>query len=230
MDFSGVGFFGDSWVAGAEANEIDSTDSPEYAFPTYFENSKNLSISGASNDIMLHVLLENLDRINTAVFCLTDPSRRYFVDDDNIEIDGENSRDWFTQQKKYEMLYRTLLSLSNDLNDDLIVSKTCLLMYYMCRMHNISCYFLNLFSGQYGVSPFWKMIPDELWLTPLRSNIVKEVFDTQGWYPEYPNVGDFNYWLQDNNSDVQKYIKPCKYHPNKTGQRAIADFIKSKLK
>lgn len=227
MDFSRVAFFGDSWVVGCEANEENGDDAPEYAFPSYFDNSINLGHSGASNDSLIIKLHTNLDNIDTAVFCLTDPARRYFVNDD-IEIDG-NSRNSQDNKHNLEAYDRALMYLSNDLNDDLIVSKTCLLLYYMCCEHDISCYFLNLFSGQHGTSPFWKMIPKELWLTPLRSTLVQEVFDTQGWYPEYPNAGDFTYWLQGNNTDVQKYIRPCEAHPNKTAHQAIANFIRNKI-
>ena len=114
-----IGFFGDSWVAGCEANEIDGTDSPEFAFPSYFENSINLGVTGSSIEGVLSVFYSHQADISQAVFCLTDPARRYYVDTDSV-IDGN-------------LGFNPLLSrLSNDLNDDYIVSKTCGLLYLLC--------------------------------------------------------------------------------------------------
>lgn len=216
-----IAFFGDSWVAGCEANEIDGTDCPEFAFPSHFKDSINLGVTGSSVDSIIDILYDNLD-IDTAVFCLTEPVRRIFYTKENKVIDGNVSLD--------NEFKRELTSLSNDINDDMIVSRMCLLIYYICINHNIKPYFVNLFGSQYGVSKLWNLIPADNWLLPRDTCLVKELFDNSDWFPDYPNTaGDYTYWLRDNNNDVNRYISPCDAHPNKIGHRTIAAFIDSKI-
>lgn len=224
MDFSGVGFFGDSWVAGCEANEENGDDAPEFAFPSYFDNSINLGITGGSNDYIINQLVENLYKIKTAIFCLTDPARRYWVDENDKWKNGNVNSTNLSKD-----ITKNIISLSNNVNDDLLTSKTCLLLYLVCKANNIDPYFVNMFGGQLGKSKLWELIPGSIWLLPKDKCIAQHCFDNSNWFVEFPNIGDFSYWLQTNNSDVVKYIRPCDAHPNKLGHKVIAEFISDKL-
>ena len=223
MDYNRLAFFGDSWVAGCEANELDGSDAPEFAFPSYFPGSLNLGISGNSNDYLVSQLVENLQNIETAVFCLTDPSRRYWTDDNGNWVNGQISCNLS------DYLQRCIFSLSNDTNDDLITSQACLLLYLICKTNNIQPYFINMFGGQHCESKFWDIIPESVWLLPKDKCIVQQCFDTVNWFVEYPLIGDFSVWLKTNNKDVINYIRPCDAHPNKLGHKVIAEFIGNKL-
>jgi len=225
LDLGRVAFFGDSWVAGCEANELDGSDAPEFAFPSYFPGSLNLGYSGGSNDYFAHQLVENLLNIETAVFCLTDPSRRYWIDNNGNYINGSNGI-----QKLPGYIDKCLLSLSNNVNDDLLTSQLCLLLYSICKINNIKAYFINMFGGQHCESKFWDLIPESAWLLPKDKCIVQQCFDQKNWFVEFPHVGDFTYWLETNNSDVQKFIRPCIAHPNKLGHKVISEFIMGKIK
>jgi len=220
---SKIAFFGDSWVAGCEANEIDGSDAPEFAFPSYFPESLNLGITGGSNDYFLEQLTENLYNIKTAIFCLTDPARRFWKDSKGNFINGNNI------DSSLMNIYKYLTNLSNDVNDDVLTSRTCLLLYLICKTYNIEPYFVNMFGGQLGESPLWSLIPESAWILPKDKCISKHCFDQKNWFVEYPGIGDFSVWLKTNNLDVQKFIRPCIAHPNKYGHKVISEFISSKI-
>lgn len=213
-------------MAGCEANEIDGdgSDAPEFAFPSYFSGSLNLGISGNSNDYLVSQLEENLQNIETAVFCLTDPARRYWKDNNGSWINGNNA-----SSKLPDYVKKCITSLSNDTNDDLISSQVCLLLYLICKINNIQPYFINMFGSQLGESKLWELIPESAWLLPKNKCIVQKCFDVSNYLVEFPTIGDYTFWLQTNNSDVQKFIRPCDAHPNKLGHKVIAEFIGNKL-
>ena len=218
-----LAFFGDSWVSGCEANEKDGWDAPEFAFASYFQDSVNLGFSGGSNDYFVSQLTNYLDKIDVAVFCLTEPSRRYWQDDLGEWINGNRT------SSDLEHVNKHLVSLSNDVNDDRLTSETCVLLYTLCKTNNIRAYFVNMFGGQYCDSELWQLIPEDAWLLPRHTCIAAHCFDTQDWFPEFPTTGDFTDWLHTNNADVQQYIRPCEAHPNKLGHKAIAEFIRERI-
>jgi len=215
LDFNRVAFFGDSWVYGAE---LDS----KWSFPCLL-GSNNYGVNGTSIPGLLRRFNEVRKDFSIAIFCLTDPSRQMFYKDYNNYKDHSQG----TAQEISEL--RILQMTGNDYNDDIVASQTLYILYKWCQDLGIQCYFVNLFAGQLAESFLYDLIPDNAWLISKRSCLVKEVFDTQNYFVEYPHCGDFSCWLQDNNSDVQNFIRPCEYHPNRIGHRAIADFIINKF-
>jgi hypothetical protein len=216
LDTKQIGFFGDSWVVGAELPDRN------LSFPNLLD-AKNYGQGGTSIPGLLRRFNEVEKNFSTAIFCLTDPARLMFYKSwDQYKDDMQGTA---LTTREYEMLRK----ISNDYNNDIIVSQVCYILYKWCLDLNITCYFVNLFGGQLGKSFLYNLIPDNVWLLPIHTCLTKEVFDKNGWFPDYPTIGDYTYWLQNNNEDVQTCIRPCDAHPNKLGHKAIADFIGSKI-
>jgi len=217
MDFSRVAFFGDSWVYGSELDNKDK------AFPNLL-GALNYGVPGTGIPGLLRRFNEAQKEFDIAVFCLTDPSRLMFYKDyDNYTDDSYGNA-------LLDSEYTTLQKISNDYNDDVIVSQVCYILYKWCCDLNIDCFFINMFTRQLNESYLWKLIPDNKWLLPPQSHVVKHLFDRQKTLCEFDDMRDHAAWIYNNNSpDVQKFIRPCDRHPNKLGHKVIAEFISDKL-
>jgi lysophospholipase L1-like esterase len=55
------------------------------------------------------------------------------------------------------------------------------------------------------------------------------LFDPEQFAEQY-NDSDFYDWLQSNNAQVEKYIRPCQDHPNLAGREQIAQAIAKTIK
>ncbi len=216
MDFSRVAFFGDSWVSGEEL------DNKDQSFPCLL-GAQNFGIPGTGIPGLLRHFNQAEKNFDLAIFCITDPSRIMFYktyDDYTDDIQG-------TALASSE--HKTLQKIGNNYNDDVIVSQICYILLKWCQDLDIQCYFVNLFTGQLGESFLYKLIPDNYWLINKHSCLLKEVFDTQNYFADYLGKRELWIWLKNDNADVKKFIRPCENHPNKTGHKAIADFMNNKL-
>jgi hypothetical protein len=122
----------------------------------------------------------------------------------------------------------------NDYSDGWHAARNLALLYLLCEQKQIKPWFLNLFNVCYmdeyknSLSDF---VPPEHWIIPKDQCLVQTVFDPDwfGQYQHYRN-SDFYDWLQTNNECVQKYIRPCKEHPNFEGRKIIADVITASIR
>lgn len=237
-----IGFFGDSFTAGAEAGaDLNapygtatglSADRPEFAFPSYFDNSINLGTSGGSNDFFVDQLVANLTNIDVAVFCLTDANRRLYYDQD-LCLNGMrvNEKQFGDNGGIGDMLSEEISRLSNDTFDDYQCSRICALLYLLCIANNIKPYFVNVFCSQLGKSQLWNIIPEDCWIIPKNQCILNYCCNDTNSFVENPSHFPFSFrdWLDSNNEDVKKYIRPCDYHFNKSGHKVVADFLKKRI-
>jgi hypothetical protein len=212
--------FGDSWPAGIELEELQST-LPLPNFPTVIKektglNVINRGICGASQSRMLYELLDSPTQPNDiAIFALTAKTRRMYRTKDN-EI--------------HEQQFNTDEMIVNHHEDHRYSSATISLLYYMCCQRLIKPYFFNLFDTHWLPDQMFKEVPESCWLIPPSESILSTLFDPV-FFHRYDNHhnGDFLEWLETENNQVKKYIRPCRAHPNIHGHKVIADYIINKL-
>lgn len=219
-------FFGDSWSS--EYCEVERLVKDNKYIPTTPVKSipgivssltslpyKNFSVTGSSQIDMLYQLQNSgVNHNDIAIFFLTAPSRRFYLDDlgntKNLQIDSN----------KFAI---------NDFNDTWLSSVACFSLYKYCVDRNATPYFINSFNVSWYADiqmHLWKEIPDNRWIISKNKCIVSEWFDPAfyGENYEYRN-DDFYRWLSSKNMNVQKYIYPCKEHPNMEGRSLIATKI-----
>jgi hypothetical protein len=224
-------FFGDSWSAEYSELErlVDSKqlilNKPLESYPTMVGRMlglpiKNLSKPGSSQASLIHQLLKSdISAGDHAIFSLTAPSRRMYFNDQGQPIDV------FAADFKEAL---------NDYDDSWHAALACYTLYKLCQEKLINCYFLSTFNVSYSPDtchPFWKHIPDSLWLIPKEKCAAQTEFDPEYFnqYKFYKN-SDFYDWLSTNNNQVNQCIRPCNEHPNLRGRELIAIKIAQELK
>jgi len=223
-------FFGDSWSS--EYCEIERLvaskriilDQPLQSYPTMIGTLmqfpvKNLSQPGSSQSSLIEKLLQSdVTSGDHAVFSLTAPSRRMYYNDQGQSINT------FTSSIKESL---------NDYDDSWQSALTCYTLYKLCQEKSVGCWFISTFNISYNPDfchSLWDYIPDSAWLIPKDRCVVQTEFDPEffGRYKDYKN-SDFYEWLNTNNNQVHKCIKPCEQHPNLYGRQLIANKIAQEL-
>jgi hypothetical protein len=173
---------------------------------------------GASQfDILIQLLNSNIQANDVAIFVLTSPSRRTYFDDQGTT--------------KTVMRDHSPEGIS-DYHDSWSSAVLCFSMYQYCVSQDIVPLFINTFNIQYNeLCPLWKCIPTQNWILPSDSCVVRELFDPD-WFKQYEvyKNNDFSDWLASKSNNVDAYIRPCLWHPNITGRRAMADTIAMAVK
>jgi hypothetical protein len=225
-----IHFFGDSWVA--ENGEIEfilrkqnkSIDHCK-SFPTMVGERLNCEIvnygeSGSCQMSMLYKLQSaNLNNDDIAIFCLTAPARRFYFDFKN---------------EVHNMFIDTNKEYTNDNQDTWISAVTLFAIKSYCDIKNVKSYFVCMFNKSYFKNTkinLWQDIKNFNWILPPETCVVRELFDPK-WFTQYKEYANSDYveWLQTENQNVNKYIRPCIDHPNLEGRGAIAELIVQTLK
>ncbi len=226
-------FFGDSWSS--EIGELETwhrvnqvaPNEPLKSFPYMISADtgipyKNFSVPGSSQQSMIHQLINSeISTGDTAIFCFTASSRRCFYNGSgdlvNLDVD-----------KHKEAL--------NEYQDSWLSALTCFTLYNFCVNKKIDPWFVNVFEVCYHNRidkhhALWKEIPDSVWLLPKDTCLVHTEFDPEYYAPDSKNlVANLYNWLNTNNENVYRYIRPCQDHPNLNGRKKIAQRITLELK
>lgn len=221
-------FFGDSWpAAGGEIyNYLLKTQGIKTdSYPTMVGKIldmpvKNYAVSGSSQQHMIiQILSSNLLPGDHAIFSMTCPAREMYYNDQN-------------------QLVRTMISPNkdgiNDYQDSWRSANVCFMLYHYCKSRQVHPWFINMFtvsSYEKTKHPLWDEIPEFNWLIPKHECIVQTDFDPAFFnrHADHRN-SDYWDWLNDNNAQVQKYIRPCESHPNLEGKELIAKKIAKEIK
>ena len=215
-------FFGDSWPA--EGGELETMYGKKFkSYPAMISDLLDIPYVnhaqwGTSQpDMISKLILSNASTGDHAIFSMTAPSRRFYFDDngtaENISVD-----------KSAEQV--------NDYQDSWLSALTCYTILNYCITKQIRAWFINTFNVSYKPTrahPLWNMIPDDVWVLPKNTCAVQMLFDPEQFADKYDD-SDFYNWLQSNNAQVKKYIRPCQDHPNLTGRERIAQTIAEKIK
>ena len=173
--------------------------------------------SGASQAEMFFQLQNSrIQSQDVAVFLLTSPSRRTYFDEQ-----GKQCTIPVDLQKHYV----------NDYQDSWLASLHCFAMQQFCVSNNVTPLFVSTFNVNYvELSPLWEHIPEHHWILPPTTCMVRELFDPEwfGQYDTYRN-NDFYDWLHSESLGVQKYIRPCKEHPNMTAREVMSSTVASAI-
>ena len=218
-------FFGDSWT---EQNSELEILFPKENFLSYPDmvgqllniRVKNLAEGGTSQMDMLDKLAKSdIQDGDHALFCLTAPSRRFYVDEHNC---SQNS---FCDHDKNKV---------NDFYDSFLSATVVLAIEQICNSKNITPWFMCAFDTSYNqqtAHQLWKFVDFGKWLISPATTIVRELFDPI-WFKKYKvqKNTDFADWLNEDNQQVKKLIRPCQGHPNIEGRKLIAEFVYKKLK
>lgn len=219
-------FFGDSWPA--EHGEIDQimrrkgidVDSyPAIVGKLLDMPVKNHAIAASSQEHMIvQLLASDINAGDHAVFSLTTPSRRMIYNDHN--------------QVEHQFV-DPCRSGVNEFNDQWRSANTLFVLYQYCQSKKIHPWFVCTFNvtciNEYN-NLLWKEIPDHCWLMPKNQCLVEKIFDPAFFSQrnEYRNC-NFQEWLDTENAQVEKYIRPCLNHPNALGHQIIAEWIAAEL-
>ena len=235
-------FFGDSWPdEGGEIDEIYKRtkdkkllidDDIPKSYPRMVSELlsmpyTNYAVSSTSQPDMIRQLMSNhkLHKGDHAIFSLTSPSRRFYYDDNNNHINE------FCDSNVHTM---------NDSHDSYLSALTCYSLYNYCIQHEVTPWFINTFNVSYYTTgnmqhALWDEIPAINWIIPRDKCAVQILFDTDYFSTnsdeefEYRN-SDWTDWLNTNNNNVKKYIRPCISHPNLKGRMLIALEIFKRLR
>lgn len=212
-------FFGDSWTA--EHGEYNIIMNQYFdSYPTIVgklleQPICNCALPGSSQEHMIiQFLSSDIKDGDHAVFSLTAPSRRMYYDD---------------KQEIHHPFIDINKSGINDYNDQWRSSIALTLLYHLCMSKNIKPWFICMFNvtcvDDYG-NQLWATIPDDCWLLPKNQCAVEKIFDP-GYFSKYNSFrnSDFQDWLDTENSQVQRYIRPCFNHPNLEGRKIIAQTV-----
>jgi hypothetical protein len=211
-----IWFYGDSWPAGWELDNKD-LNRLEMAFPAIVGHHLdceivNKAVGGSSQPYLIEAFLDSEPQAgDLMIFCLTAKTRRMYRTPKNEIVQ---------QQFNHDECY------VNQYEDERVSAQTCALLYFLCKEKNVTPYFFNLFDTVRHGDRLEKEIPDHHWLIPKNHSVLSWIFDPE-FFTRFKDHhhGDFSEWLDRDCELVQKYIRPCKYHPNQTGHQAIADFI-----
>ena len=185
---------------------------------------KNFSINGSSHTSMLDQLCKsNIKSGDHAIFSLTSPARDMYYAEDTSTVDLDAPSD------PNEM---------NDVQYNWKSAMCCFGMYSFCVQNNITPWFINTMNvAHYKTEwshPLWEQIPDKHWIIDKHSCVI-ELFDKEYFCSsnneeyQYRN-DDWTKWIDTDNKNVQKYMRPCYVHPNQLGRQLIADIIVEGLK
>jgi len=178
----------------------------------------NHAQSGASQmDMISKLVSSEATSGDHAIFSLTAPSRRFYFNEHGRSTNTSVDRD--PEQV-------------NDYQDSWLSALTCYAVYTYCVTKQICPWFINTFNVSYKsmwAHPMWNLIPDSAWVLPKNTCVVQMLFDPEQFADKY-NDSDFYDWLQSNNAQVEKYIKPCQDHPNLAGREQIAQAIAKTIK
>lgn len=214
-----IWFYGDSWPAGAELRRISQFPYPNFpnlvAKKTGIE-TVNQSVEGSSQSRILYQFLDShVEPNDIAVFSLTAKTRRTYLTRDN-EIN--------------EVQYITDETIVNDYENHMNSAITVSLLYYMCRQRSVEPYFLNLFDCNWLTNAMFDEVPTSCWIIPPTESVVSMLFDYDFFHCyNHHHEGSLREWLDTENENVKKYIRPCRSHPNAFGHEVIADYIIKKL-
>lgn len=218
--------FGDSWAD--ENSEPEGLynrgviDTPPQSFAKLTAELCGLQYrcharGGASQaDMFLQLQNSNIQSQDVAVFLLTSPSRRTYFDD---------------QGKQFTMAVDLQEQYVNDHQDSWLAALHCFAMQQFCVTNNVTPLFVSTFNVNYvELSPLWEQIPKHNWILPPTTCMVRELFDPEwfGQYNTYHN-NDFYDWLHSGSPGVQKYIRPCKDHPNMAAREVMAGVVASAI-
>jgi len=222
-------FFGDSWTA--EQCELERfVQQGKFLHPTksvpalVSEELKlsyiNYSRSGSSQSEMIYYLSKaHMKPGDHAVFCLTAPSRRFYLDHDN------HCNSSYVDSIKDAI---------NDFHDSWISACTCYMFNSLCINANVKPWFFSTFNVSWSKDThnnIWDQIPSNNWIIPKNQCVIATNFDPEwfGRFTEFKNT-DFFDWLKTRNEQVKKYIYPCEQHPNMEGRKTIASIICNSLR
>jgi hypothetical protein len=218
--------FGDSWAdENSELEELYSRgkiDSLPQSFARLTAELCGLQYrcharGGASQaDMFLQLQNSKIQSQDVAVFLLTSPSRRTYFDD---------------QGKQFTMAVDLQKQYVNDHQDSWLAALHCFAMQQFCVANNVTPLFVSTFNVNYvELCPLWEHIPKHNWILPPSTCMVRELFDLEwfGQYNTYHN-NDFYDWLHSQSPGVQKYIRPCKDHPNMAAREVMASVVASAI-
>ena len=217
-----IHFYGDSWTIEKDSEELikSCVGYPSMVGEMLSTPIRNHAISGNSQLGMVDQFISSsISPGDHAVFSMSAPSRRFYLDEigkrKNIPVD-------FNKESV------------NDYQDSWLSAITCAMLVDLGKKRDCRIWFVNLFNISYQeewAHPLWKDISDENWLLPPDRCLIQEVFDPT-WFSQFEifRNSDFFDWLDTNNEQVVKCIRPCYNHPNLEGRKRIAVFIKDKLK
>ena len=130
---------------------------------------------------------------------------------------------WVHQAHKpsdVEKIWNT--EIANDYYCSYLASKTLNLLYYMCLVKNITCFFVNAFSPIVNL-PI-NLVPEKNWLLSCDKSLADDFFEIRE--PE-PLIGDAgritkDVWLK-HKEKIDIYLIPNDNHPNQLGNDKIAE-------
>ena len=180
---------------------------------------KNYSKGASSQMYMLDSLVKSEIKENDhAIFSLTSPARRFYYTEN-----GETQNTFAD----------TDVNRVNDIEDNWLAAVCCFSIYSYCKQNGVIPWFISTFnvSSNQGEKPhkLWAEIPDDRWIIDKQRCVVQELFDPEHFSSTYEEFwyrnSDWVDWLNKNNEQVKKYIRPCYDHPNQHGRRIIAEKI-----
>lgn len=214
-------FYGDSWTLEDDSENIiqDCVGYPSLVGKILDLPAHNHALSGNSQMGMIDQFVRTeTSSGDHVIFSMSAPSRRFYFDNDgrskNLSVDEHKDA-------------------INDFQDSWLSAITCLSLIHLCQRRGCHAWFINLFNISYQeewAHPLWESIPSSVWLLEPDCCLVQKVFDAE-WFDKFEvfRNSDFHAWLETENAQVQKYIRPCLNHPNLEGRNAIASFIANKL-
>lgn len=214
-------FYGDSWTL---EHDVENKIHPCVGYPSLVGKTldipwHNHAVGGNSQMAMIDQFVgTQIEPGDHAVFSMSAPSRRFYFNEKGwpINVPVDLNRDAI-----------------NDFQDSWLSAMTCLALINLCQLRKCHVWFINLFNVSYQeewAHALWQSIPLSVWLLPPDTCLVQKIFDSE-WFDQFEifRQSDFNTWLNTDNSQVQKYIRPCNSHPNHEGRNAIALTIANKL-
>lgn len=219
--------FGDSWAEengeyeeiyqAGKAKEIPRSLGKLISELCELEYSCHAKGGSSQFGIFMQLLNSDIQPGDVAIFVLTSPSRRTYFDDK-----GNSTTVMVDLRPEYV----------SDYQDSWLSAVFCFSMLQYCISKGIKPLFVNTFNiGYIELCPLWNSIPDEYWILPADTCVVRELYDPE-WFKQYENYrnSDFAEWLDADPKSVSVYIRPCIVHPNMEGRRAMANAISTAVK
>ena len=218
-------FFGDSWPSERDethelalAQGLTPKSYPQLVSEILNLPYKNYSVNGTSQQHnLVQLMASNIQPGDHAIFSLTSPYRKMYYDE---------------QGRARTLGHATDPMLINDYNETWLSANICFTLYYYCLSRGSHAWFINTFDTSAFAwidQPLWQEIPELCWLMP-SDQCVAQLFDPEFFQqtPEYKSYY-FKDWLDSDNAQVQKYIRPNVNHPNQAGRELIAKKIADEL-
>ena len=218
-------FFGDSWTS--EKCELEKLieqgklAGPALSVPALVASKlqlpyTNYSLPASSQEEMIYRMKDaKMQPGDHAVFALTAPSRRFYLDSHN---------------KVNRLFVDNNPDAVNDFSDSWKSACACYIFYSTCQSQGVIPWLLSTFNVSWmpeTKNHIWNLIPDQIWIIPKNKCIIATDFDPE-WFDKYAKEyrnSDFFDWLETKNEQVNKFIYPCQVHPNQEGRKVIADQI-----